>query len=74
MLELGNKESATQLITSYPNRPTGFLASVRGYEEYEKAPAGGLMRGPLKTLQFVWANCNAAGEWVGCDLGARSSR
>lgn len=29
VLELGNAASGTQLITSYPNKPTGFLAAVR---------------------------------------------
>ena len=62
MFEVGNPDSPAQTITSYPNRPTGFLASVRGYEEYTKLAQNAVARGPLKTLQFVWANCNSGGE------------
>jgi hypothetical protein len=68
--EIGNKDSPSQLISSYPNRPSGFLASVRGYEEVAKSASGAVGRGPLKTLQFIWANCNAlpgagGSEWPG---------
>ncbi|KAI8473107.1 MAG: hypothetical protein J3K34DRAFT_193576 [Monoraphidium minutum] len=62
VLELGNKDSALQLITSYPNKPTGFLAAIRGYEEYHAMASGASLRGPMRTLQFVWANCNAVGS------------
>ncbi|GBF88056.1 hypothetical protein Rsub_00768 [Raphidocelis subcapitata] len=56
--EIGNKDSPVQLITSYPNKPTGFLAAIRGYEEFSKLADGSSGRGPLRTLQFVWGNCN----------------
>lgn len=58
VFEAGNAASPTQLITSYPNKPTGFLAAVRGYEAYKKTADGSTTRSSLQTLQFVWANCN----------------
>lgn len=68
-LEIGNADSPLQTIASYPNRASGFLAAVRGYEEYAKAEGGATMRGPLKTLQMVWANCNVEGGASECGRG-----
>jgi len=58
-LVIGNSASNATLVTAYPNKKTGLLATVRGYESYAKGLiANTTVRGSLQTLQFVWANCN----------------
>ena len=58
-MAVGNSASAQPLNTSSATTSTGFLAAMRGYEEYTTSGTT-TTRGPMRTLQFVWANCNAA--------------
>jgi len=51
-IALGNDRSASELRASTINRKGGFLATVRGYEDY--LPGQPVTKGPLQQLQFVW--------------------
>lgn len=59
-MSVGNAASAQSLNTSTPTKSTGFIAAMRGYEEATTSGTT-VTRGPMRTLQFVWANCNTQG-------------
>jgi hypothetical protein len=66
-LAIGEANSTTATTTTYPNKKTGFLAAIRGYEGYTKTLGSTVMlRGAMHTLQVVWANCNTAASGGGC--------
>jgi hypothetical protein len=50
--EIGTPTGSAQITVSVPNKPEGFLAAVRGYEDfYMNQP---VTKGGLQQLQFVW--------------------
>ena len=51
-ISLGNEASAAPMTSATVNRKAGFLAAIRGYEDYYpgKTPS----KGGLQQLQFVW--------------------
>ena len=55
---VGNSASTAPLLAAFPNKQGGFLAAIRGYEQYTQGGGTATIRGPLETLQFVWAHCN----------------
>jgi hypothetical protein len=70
-LAVGDANSSAPTVTTYPNKKTGFLGAIRGYEAYTKTLGTAVtIRGPLRTLQVVWANCNAPGAAAGMEQGA----
>jgi hypothetical protein len=72
-LVIGDDASTSTLLTSYPAKTTGFVGAIRGYEEYTMGAGTATTRGPMRTLQLVWAdcycNCTSTGASSACEPG-----